>query len=259
MSIGDNLDSFSDRLTKELAALAWIDRTNLLISIGKMELRMRRAGVMRPNWKGPAPETNILGADVVVPTDSGERRGRVVCFGVINTGDEFERSVVVHVPSSGTQYEVPGSMARLASPEDSARIKNELEMAARLAEAAALVQQGPAPVLQEKVKRRGQKDPRLLEQMLEAANASSSVHHVESGAVNNKIVGLDPDKRIYLFKTQLRVDVSGYSFDHPGLRKISDAEAKEMHLGKVRGQIIFDDRESALAAFQMALVELGKK
>ncbi len=252
---GPQVDDFSARLGTELSALNWSDRNELLVRIGRMELKMRADGQERPVWRGPLPEVKLLGADVVLQTNEGERRGRVVCFGVLNTGGEYERSVVVHVPASGTQHEAPGSMTRLASKEDSERIQNEMAMAGKLAEAAYAATRGPADPAKalERQRKRGLKDPKLIERMLAAANESKDVVRIDDGSSNHKITGLDPGKRIYLFKTQLRVDVSGFSFDHPGLRKISDDEARDMHLGKVRGQILFDDRETAFAAFEMAL------
>lgn len=210
---------------------------------------MRSDGQDRPVWKGPAPVNHILGADVVVPTEKGERRGRVICFGVVNMGSEYERSVVVHVPASGTQHEAAGSVARLASPDDSLRIKNEIEMAERLVEASTAAAREPV----KPQRKRGQRDPKLIEEMIALANASPNVRSVEEGGANYKVTGVDPAKRVYVFKAQLRVDVSGFSFQHPGLRSISDQEARDMHLGKVRGQVLFDDRQAAIDAFKKAL------
>ncbi len=217
---------------------------------------MRSDGQERPVWKGPAPVASMLGADVVVPTDQGERRGRVICFGIVNMGSEYERSVVVHVPASGTHHEAAGSCARLASPEDSLRIRNEIEMAERLAAASSGVQaaQDTGELGERKTaRRRGLRDPKLVEEFMALAATSANVRCIDDGPMNSKVTGVDPSKRLYVFKTQLRVDVSGFSFDHPGLRRISDDEARDMHLGRVRGQILFDDRQAALAAFKAAL------
>lgn len=254
-----HVDSFSARLSKELGALNWDVRNEILLKIGREELRMRRSygGDVKPTWKGPVPETKILGADVVIPTEHGERRGRVVCFGVIHMGgDDWERSVIVHVPSSGTQHEGPGSATRLATTEDSERIQCELEMAGKLAEAADAAQRGAASPSHEKPRKRGQRDPKLVEMMIAAAKNSNNVKGVEEGATNFKVIGIDPTRRIYLFKSQLRVDLSGFSVDHVGIRKISDDEARDMHLGKVRGQLLFEDRDSAMSAFEAALLAL---
>lgn len=248
------VNDFSTRLSSELAALSWSERNELLIKIGRMELRMRSDGQERPIWKGPIAEDKLLGSEVVVPTEQGEQRGRVICFGVLNMGTEYERSVVIRVPSSGTQHEAPGSVTRLANADDSARIVNEVRMAARLADAVEAAERGPTPIANpERIRKRGQKDPALVVQMLAAANAHKNVRAVEEGATNHKVTGMDQSKRLYIFKSQLRVDVSGFSFDHPGMRRISDDEARDMHLGKVRGQLLFDDRKQAFAAFEAAL------
>lgn len=249
------IDDFGARLVRELNSLNSKDREQLLIRIGRQELRMRNDGQERSVWKGPAPVINILGADVVVPTEQGERRGRVVCFGVVNTGVEYEKSIVVHVPASGTHHEVPGSVARLASPDDSIRIANEIQMANRLVEASHVTRNDHATTTQSS-RKRGLRDPKLIEEFLTLAALSPNVRSIEDGSANTKVTGADQTKRLYVFKTQLRVDVSGFSFDHPGLRCISDVEARDMHLGKVRGQILFDDRQAAHAAFTMALEKL---
>lgn len=249
------VDCFSARLNLELAALPWNERNDLLIRIGRMELRMRSDGQERPIWRGPTSEDRLLGADVVFQTDRGEQRGRVVCFGVMNMGVEYERSVVVRVPSSGTQHEVPGSAARLASPDDSERIVNEIHMAERLVEAAQRVDPGPTPVPTPQ-RKRGQRDPQFVESMLELARAHRNVRAVEDGPVNHKVVGVAVGRRIYVFKSQLRIDLSGFTLVHPAVRAISDDEARIMHLGRVRGQLLFDDRNLATEAFEAALEEL---
>lgn len=244
------VDEFSRRLGAELSALPWEQRNELLVRIGRMELRMRASGQERSAWRGPVPEDRILGADVVVPTEQGERRGRVICFGVVSTGPEYERSVIVHVPSSGTQHEAPGSLVRLADPGDVARIASEAEMAARLRSAQAVAEARSRPA------RRGVRDPELVQGMLDLAQAHPRVRSVERGASNSKVTGADPTRRMYVFSLQLRVDLSGFTLDHPGVRRVSEQEARDMHLGKVRGQLVFDDRAVALAAFAAALEHL---
>lgn len=248
-----SIDDFSTRLNRELAALSWKDRSDLLIRVGRMELRMRSDGQERPVWRGPDSEDRLLGADVVVSTEHGEQRGRVICFGVMNMGSEYERSVVVRVPSSGTQHEVPGSQARIANTEESSRIVNEVRMAERLADAIETAADHGPTLIPGRPRKRGQRDPALIERMLAAASAHRNVRSIEDGVSSHKVTGIDAGKRLYVFKNQLRVDVSGFSFDHSGLRAISDEEARVMHLGKVRGQLLFDDREQALAAFGKAL------
>lgn len=259
MISGPKADSFSAKLNRELDALDWKTKNDLLVKIGRMELRMKASiGIDgRPNWRGPLSEDKMLGADVVVPTEHGERRGRVICFGVVHVGgDDWERSVIVHSPASGTQHEAPGSSARLATPEDTERLQNELAMAERLAEASDAAQKGATSPAHDRPRKRGQRDPELVKELHTLALACEHVKSLEEGGSNYKITG-SGGKRIYLFKNQLRVDLSGFSVDHPGVRKISDEEARDMHLGKVRGQLLFDDRTIAKAAFETALAALA--
>ncbi len=74
------------------------------------------SGNVGSGYIGGFPEHQLLGADVVVPTDQGERRGRVVCFGVVSMGAYWERSVVVHVPASGTQMTLRVSQYQTGRP-----------------------------------------------------------------------------------------------------------------------------------------------
>lgn len=255
-----DVTNFSARLTELMSKLTWQQRNDIIVKVGKMELRMRGAGIERPKWKGPVPEARILGADVVIPTDQGERRGQVVCFGVMHVGaEDWERSVIVNVPASGTQHEGPGSAVRLATPDDARRMDEELAMAQRLVEASSAALRGPADPSEalRRARKRGMRDPALIEQLVASARSAVTVTAVEEGASNYKITGSRGDRRVYLFKSQLRVDLSGFTLDHPGVRKISEEEARDMHLGKVRGQLLFDDRASAVAAFEAALAELG--
>lgn len=253
------VDSFGARLNNEMMALDERSREALLQRIGQMRRRMLDSGQEQPRWRGPVPESTILGADVVVPTDRGERRGRVICFGVVEGRADYERSVIVHVPSSGTQHEAPGSQVRLAGNEDLERIRNEIEMADRLAEAALAARRGPKRPEEalQRQRRRGLRDPALISRMVIAAEAHPNVVSVDQGPANFKIVGRVPGRRIYVFKSQLRVDVSGFDVDHPGVRRVSEEEARDMHLGKVRGQLLFDDREQAFQAFIAALEGLS--
>lgn len=243
------VDGFGHRLAAELAALTPDERSSLLIKIGRTENRMRSDGQDRPVWKGPAPETDLLGRDVVIPTPMGEQRGRVMCFGVFNMGQEYERSVYVRVPSSGTQYEAPGSAVRLATPDDSARIENEIVMAERLTHMAVSADSRP--------RSRSIRDPALTAHLLDQARNHRHVAEVIEGSVNHKIVGKGRDRRIYLFKAQVRVDLSGFTVSDPAVRQISEREARDMHLGSVRGQIDFSDRAGGERAFALALSELS--
>lgn len=77
---------------------------------------------------------------------------------------------------------------------------------------------------------------------------------VEKQAAYTKIsVG---DKAVYFANTQkvTRVDVSGFSFQHPALKVLTAEEAKANKLGRVRGQLDFTKGEDAvIEAFTTAL------
>jgi uracil-DNA glycosylase len=52
-----------------------------------------------------------------------------------------------------------------------------------------------------------------------------------------------------------RVHLSGFTFEHPAIRQISEREAKEKHLGNVRGEILLDalTRDDGIDAFRRAI------
>lgn len=248
--MNQTVDAFSARLAKEMSALDQSARSELLLRVGRMELKMRALGQDKAVWKGPLPETKILGKDVVVQTEFGERRGRVVSFGIVQPGAEFERSVVVHVAASGTNHEVAGSEVKIATADDVERMKLELIMANKLKGLEA--EQIEKKENSAKQKKKAEKDPVLVNEMLQLAKNSKNVESIDEGGANYKISKTDGCK-VYLFKTQLRVDLSGFCVKHSAVREISESEARDMHLGKVRGQLIFDDKKQALDAFSKCI------
>jgi hypothetical protein len=75
----------------------------------------------------------------------------------------------------------------------------------------------------------------------------------------NVVVGSDNGRKLYISKKGGRIDLSGFSLPHPAVTSISEEEAKEKHLGKVRGQVNFDETDSAvLNAVEAALVLLAE-
>jgi DNA-directed RNA polymerase subunit L len=63
-------------------------------------------------------------------------------------------------------------------------------------------------------------------------------------------------RSVYIAKTKTvsRVDLSGFDIKHPAVARISEQEAKELKLGKVRGQINFEKpEERVLEGFRTAL------
>lgn len=255
---GTEVDDFSTRLSKELAAVSREERHELLVRVGRMEARMRADGQERPVWRGPLSQVEILGRDVVIPTDHGERRGRAVWFGIARAGVTYETSVVVFSGASGTIHEAPGSQVRPATTDESERYQDELVMAERLKEATAGI------MAREEVRRttpmrpRWAPDPGLVQRMLDIARDSNWVSSLEEVGGCHKITGRDKTKRMYIHKRGLRVDISGFDPKATeGLIKISPEEAKRAHLGKVRAQVDFTSQTVGMQAFESVLKELG--
>ena len=246
-----SLDEFTTRLNSELAALSWDERIDLLTKIGRMELRMRSEGQDRPVWNGPLSEDKLLGETVAIQTDRGEQRGRVICYGVLNMGSEYERSVVVHVPSSGTHFEVPGSAVRVAQRSDAERMYDEIAMAERLRSVIDRLETQTAA--ETSPKKKIKRDPHFVEKLRSTAENHSNVRSIDEFPGSYKVTGRERRRKIYIFKNHLRVDLSGFSIDHPGAKIISDSDARELHLGNVRSQLDFSDKGTAYAAFCAAL------
>lgn len=251
---GAQVDEFAAKLNRELEALPREERHELLVRIGRMESRMRADGQERPYWRGTLPQSEVIGRDVVIPTDHGERRGRAVYFGISRVGPEYETSVVVFSEASGTNHEAPGSQVRLATPSESERIQEELAMAERLKEVSSVrVERKRSTPSRPK----WAPDPGLIPRMLELAQQSTHVFNVTEVGGCHKVEGMDRSRRLYIHKKGLRVDVSGFEPSGEGIIQISAEEAKRAHLGKVRGQVDFTSHSLGMAAFERLLTDLG--
>lgn len=67
-------------------------------------------------------------------------------------------------------------------------------------------------------------------------------------------------RRIYVATRGGTVDFSGFTVEDEGVTQISEEQAKEMHLGLVRGRIDFDATdEQILSAFRTALVFVNEE
>lgn len=253
---GTQVDQFAAKLTEQLKALPREEVHELLVRIGRMEARMRADGQERPIWRGVLPQTEIIGRDVVIPSDHGERRGRAVYFGITRGAGEYETSVVVFSEASGTHHEAPGSQVRLATPSESERIREELVMAQRLKDATAS-EATRAANRRAPSRPKWAPDPGLVPRMLELAKDSNNVSAIEEVGGCHKITGRNKERRVYIHKRGLRVDISGFEPSGDGIIQISADEAKRAHLGKVRGQVDFTSHTLGMAAFERILKELG--
>lgn len=66
-------------------------------------------------------------------------------------------------------------------------------------------------------------------------------------------------RSVYIAKTQKvsRIDISGFEFNHPAVKKYSDSDAKDLKMGKVRAQIDFSKSDDkVIEALQTALALL---
>lgn len=99
------------------------------------------------------------------------------------------------------------------------------------------------------------KGSHLLPKLLEQAT-SAGLSTVEMSGFT-KITGANKKLRVLVAKKGGRVDLSGFTVEAAAIRQITEQEARQKHLGKVRGQIDFDKSDDeVLAAFSAALTEL---
>jgi hypothetical protein len=105
---------------------------------------------------------------------------------------------------------------------------------------------------------RAVKGSHLLDKLV--ANAKAAKLSVEEKSGFHKVTheGVK-GKAIYIAKKGGRVDLSGFSVDSPAVRQITEADARDKHLGKVRGQLDFAQTDEAvLGAYSRALDVLVK-
>lgn len=102
------------------------------------------------------------------------------------------------------------------------------------------------------------KGSHLLPALREAAEKASLKIEEKSGFL--KITGAAKGRTVYVARKGGRVDLSGFTVDQPAVRQVSEDEAKEKHLGKVRGQLDFQNAtdEAIMKAYGAALVVLGE-
>lgn len=227
-------------------------QTRVLSSWVDASRQMQEAGQRAPVWECSIPEVEVINHEITAKTEVGEIVGKAVYFGIVRDVDGvFKRTVIVHVPSSGSIFSVPSRNVRLAGADDHDRLRNEMRMASALAASTSTVAQIVRTRRQARVG-----GSHLLEPMLDAARSKGLVIDDKSGF--HKIFGNRKKVCVYLSKKGGRADLSGFCIDDPAVVPMSAEEAKEKHLGKVRGQVDFsaDDR-LVVAAWDRILVELG--
>lgn len=211
--------------------------------------RAERLSIPGPLWDGPGREWDVVNRDVLVQTPDGERVGRVVYFGIREEGGSLVKDVLVYSPASGSLHCVPGRDLRLASAADAGLLAQAAADAAARAEA-----RRDEPSSHERRTERT-KAGALLDQMLDAVHALQLA--VEEKAGFHKIVRSRGTRRIYLAKKGGRADLSGFSIEHPAVAQLTREQARERHLGQVRGQVDFSrSAEEIMDAWARALAEL---
>lgn len=100
------------------------------------------------------------------------------------------------------------------------------------------------------------KGSHLLGALTDKAKASGLTVEDKSGFL--KITGATKGRTVYVAKKGGRVDLSGFTVEAPAVKQISEADAREKHLGKVRGQLDFNASDAdVLSAYDAALSQLS--
>lgn len=108
-----------------------------------------------------------------------------------------------------------------------------------------------------KKRERAVKGSHLLGMMLEKAKGLGLSTEEKSGFV--RITGAAKGRAVYVAKRGGRVDLSGFTIEKPAVVQISAEEAKQKHLGKVRGQLDFNaEDQTVLATYEDALSALSE-
>lgn len=103
---------------------------------------------------------------------------------------------------------------------------------------------------------RAVKGSHLLPALTEKPKAAGLTTEEKSGFL--KVTGTIKGRTVYVARKGGRVDLSGFTVDAPAVKQISETEAKEKHLGKVRGQLDFNQADDAvLSAYDAALAKLS--
>lgn len=102
------------------------------------------------------------------------------------------------------------------------------------------------------------KGAHLLGALKETAEKAGLKIEEKSGFL--KISGVAKGRNVYVARKGGRVDLSGFTIEASAVKQISEQEARDKHLGKVRGMLDFDqDDKTVLKAFSAALEKLTEE
>lgn len=157
-------------------------------------------------------------------------------------------SIIISSPiTANTTIETPTQEKQMSDTNDTGTDSTMTEKLKAAAEKASA----------EKAARRERvvKGSHLLPKLKELVTAVGLTAVENSGFL--KVNGGVKGKNVLIAKKGGRVDLSGFSLSEAAVRQVSEQEARDKHLGKVRGQIDFDKSDDeVLASFTAALAEL---
>jgi PHD/YefM family antitoxin component YafN of YafNO toxin-antitoxin module len=211
----------------------------------KMDTARRSAGSPAIVWSADFDLPGI-GDDIVV-SSANDFIATVIDYGIKLVGDDFHRAVWIK-NNKAEVVKLAAEEFKLMTEEDRDRIeKQNAEFKKRLIGAGKKVERNRKERRQKQVQ-----GSHLLEQMMALIQARGLVIDEKSSfyQVTGNVKGL----KVYVAIKGGRVDTSGFSFEHPGLELITEEQARNRHIGKVRGTINFHvGDENAMAAYEEAL------
>jgi len=232
-------DRMIDEETQRLISCDWV----------KEDAKARAEGQTEFEWSGES--CPLIGDEVVV----FDGCIGTVCDYSIHLPDVedvkiWERCVWVKLSSggfikaTGHECEVMTELLRDGLRHRQEEMKQKLEEAGRKVE-------------RQKKERRSRVvvGSHLLDEMLRMASSVGLC--VDENKSFHKITGTVEKRAVYIATKGGRVDLSGFDIDHPSCNKISEDDAKQRHLGRVRGQLDFSKGDvQTIEAFEKALKEL---
>lgn len=144
-------------------------------------------------------------------------------------------------------------------PERRKNVEKTVEKTEEAPKLEQLAEAGEKAEKQAKQRRERQvKGSHLLPALTEKAAAAGLTMTDKSGFI--KVTGSAKKRAVYVARKGGRVDLSGFTVEAAAVKQISEAEAREKHLGGVRAQLDFgkDDAE-VLAAYDAALQQLQEQ
>jgi hypothetical protein len=220
------------------------DQSDILTDWVHCDATMRARGQEKClPWPGQLPK---LGEDVLLVDG---RVGTVCDYSYGELPDRsYQRCVWVRLAASQYEKVLADQLSVVDPVELDRRRKQEDTFKKKLASAGKKIE-------------REQKERRAIavqgSHLLDSMLGMLSGLDVNQKAGFHKITGSAKGKAIYIATKGGRMDLNGFTVDHPAIQQVSADEAKKRHIGRVRGQMDFARRdEDILAAFELALEQI---